>query len=211
MLNETTALHQRPSPAKTRVIDAAAALFRERGYQAVSMRDVAQALDMKQASLYYHVPQGKEQLFVEVTARRLATHQAGLQTAIATADPHLQAQLHAIAHWVFSQPPLHLYTMAGSDMPQLSDENAAYLMRLTHQALFAPLAELFATAVANGTIRQIDPNQMAGCFLSLLEGIIFANEQSFFTGPTPQQSADTLIDVLLHGLLTDSAHSEEPQ
>jgi AcrR family transcriptional regulator len=41
---------------RTRILDAARALFAERGYAGTSMRDLADALGMTKAALYYHFP-----------------------------------------------------------------------------------------------------------------------------------------------------------
>ncbi len=108
------------SEAKRRVLDAAEKLFMERGYTAVTLRDIAQALNIKQASLYYHVAGGKEALFVEVVERNLARHRAGLCTALAQADMLLRAKLLVVVEWLFSQPPLDLGRMIHSDLPALS-------------------------------------------------------------------------------------------
>jgi len=59
------------SDASARVLDAAEQLFIQHGYAAVTLRTIADALGMRQASLYYHFPEGKEQLFVAMATRSL--------------------------------------------------------------------------------------------------------------------------------------------
>lgn len=46
---------------KQEIIHKAASLFKEKGYSAVSMRDIAQEMDMKAASLYNHIS-GKQEI-----------------------------------------------------------------------------------------------------------------------------------------------------
>jgi AcrR family transcriptional regulator len=48
---------------RTRILDAARALFADRGYGGTSMRDLAEALGMTKAALYYHFP-GKAQILL---------------------------------------------------------------------------------------------------------------------------------------------------
>ncbi len=48
---------------KTEIINVAAKLFREKGFSAVTMRDIAQAMDIKAASLYNHI-QSKQEILV---------------------------------------------------------------------------------------------------------------------------------------------------
>jgi len=45
---------------KTEIINIAAKLFKEKGYSAVTMRDIAQAMDIKAASLYNHIKSKQE-------------------------------------------------------------------------------------------------------------------------------------------------------
>lgn len=45
---------------KTEIITVSAKLFKEKGYSAVTMRDIAQALDIKAASLYNHIKSKQE-------------------------------------------------------------------------------------------------------------------------------------------------------
>ncbi len=48
---------------KSEIIHISAKLFRERGYKAVSMRDIAKSIDIKAASLYNHI-QSKQEILM---------------------------------------------------------------------------------------------------------------------------------------------------
>jgi AcrR family transcriptional regulator len=74
---------------RNRILDVAEMLFQERGYTAVAMRDIAEALGVRQASLYYYFS-NKEQLFVSVRERGFERHRVGLQAAFARADEELR-------------------------------------------------------------------------------------------------------------------------
>jgi AcrR family transcriptional regulator len=183
------------TPARERVISTAETLFAERGYAAVTLRDIADALQMRQASLYHHVPGGKEALFVEVTERTLHRHRAGLEAAIDAAGDDLRAQLKAAAGWLLSQPVMNYGRMMQSDMPAIGIPHAEQLRKTTNDSLFVPLRRVF-----EGVFRQ-SPHRasyMAGTFLSLVEGLQNLPE-SFSPVPRPHM-ADFLIDVLLDGL-----------
>jgi AcrR family transcriptional regulator len=45
---------------KKEIINVSAKLFKEKGYSAVTMRDIAQAMDIKAASLYNHIKSKQE-------------------------------------------------------------------------------------------------------------------------------------------------------
>lgn len=71
---------------KERIIDAGMAEFAESGYQGLSMRRVAQRLDAKAGSLYYHMP--SKAVLVQLMADRVArqAYDAGT-AALAALDP----------------------------------------------------------------------------------------------------------------------------
>lgn len=182
-----------PSEARERVLQVAEQLFSERGYTAVTLRDIANALKMKQASLYHHVPGGKEELFVEVTERGLLRHKRQLEQAIAQSPPTLPEQMRAAAHWLLSQPPVNLSRMTRSDMPAIAEEHAQRLTRIAYEALLLPLVHIFVGA---GLTRP-DPILLAGTFLAIVEAIHDARNYTDVPGVTMMEE---MIEVLLHGL-----------
>lgn len=52
------------------ILDAAALIFREKGYHATSMRDIAQAVELKKGSLYHHVS-SKQDILLALLDRAL--------------------------------------------------------------------------------------------------------------------------------------------
>lgn len=187
------------NPARTRVLDTAQQLFHERGYKAVTMQDIAQALGMRQASLYYHAPRGKEQLFVDVASRTFERHREGLQQAIRSAGPDIRRQLLAVAGWLASQPPLNLFAMMHADMPALEYENVELLSLQAYRSLFGPLTEAFQAAQARGEIQDVSPDLLAGSFLGLMESIAYASANQP-ASPPRQVMAEIVIGMMLDGL-----------
>src|SRR3989442_12142279 len=86
------AAHERVT-ASERILRAATALFRERGYHGSSMRTLARGLRMEAASLYYHFASKQEILFA-ILDRTLADLLPGVGRAAAAGDgpqPRLRA------------------------------------------------------------------------------------------------------------------------
>jgi AcrR family transcriptional regulator len=87
---------QRPGgTAREEILDAAAELFTSRGYAATSTRTIADAVGVRQASLYYHFD-SKEELLEELlaeTVRPSLAFAASLEISTAPAD----AQLFSLA------------------------------------------------------------------------------------------------------------------
>jgi AcrR family transcriptional regulator len=182
---------------RNRILDVAEMLFQERGYTAVAMRDIAEALGVRQASLYYYFS-NKEQLFVSVRERGFERHRVGLQAAFARADEELRSQLQAAADWFLSQPPIKFLGMMQSDMPSLSKEAEQHLSRVSFQSTFVPIMQIFVVAQANGKIRNVQPKLLTGFFLSVLESIPFVFKPG--ETATKEEMAKEMISVLLEGI-----------
>lgn len=194
------------SGATRRVLEVAERLFMERGYAAVTLRDVADALGMRQASLYYHFPEGKEQLYQAVMERVFARHCAGMSAAIQAARPRLRDQLQAVADWFGTQGAINFLGMMYADLPALSPAGAQRVSQSAFGAMFGPLHTIFADAQARGEARPHHPDLMAGFYIALLDGITFSlTQQNHLPREVLTREA---VALMLHGL---SAHPEPTQ
>lgn len=191
-------VNQVPSNARERVLIAAETLFRQRGYNSVTMRDIAEEVGIRQASLYYHFPT-KEQLFITVTEQVFERHRVGLQQALAGAGSDLRGQLQAASCWFISQPPLNFLSLMQTDMPALSEEQTQRLSLMFRQCIFDPIRHAFLTAQEQHQIRGVKPNILAGFFLLLvMDGINYA---SALPETSPKDvMASEIVSILLDGL-----------
>src|SRR5215469_1102595 len=90
------ARRERPRRRAEEVIDAAAAVFAERGYHGASTQDVADRLGMRQASLYYYFP-SKEAALEQVCLRSVGDFVDRAQ-AIARAPGRAADKLTTLIH-----------------------------------------------------------------------------------------------------------------
>ena len=101
----TAALDLRTSPRVPRtdnrlstILDAAAQLFRQKGYRVTSMRDIAAASGMLAGSLYYHFA-SKEELLVAVYAEGVRRISVSVRAVLARdLDPWAQLEAVCAAH-----------------------------------------------------------------------------------------------------------------
>lgn len=187
------------SVARQRVVEAAERLFMERSYNAISLRDIADALGIKQASLYYHFPQGKEEIYVVVAERAFARHAEGMSAAIASAAT-LPEQLHAVAAWFATQPRMCLMGMIHADLPALHEDPMASVTQAAYLGIFRPLMQAFRQAQERGEIaRDFHPALLAGAFLALLDGLSIGEQMA--KGQSREEMAEGLIQLFLNGVL----------
>ncbi|MBN8620564.1 MAG: TetR/AcrR family transcriptional regulator [Anaerolineae bacterium] len=188
------------SDSRERVLDAAEKLFMERGYASVTMRDIANLLGVRQAALYYHAPQGKEQLFREVVDRFMQRQQQGLEDVIAAAPSHLEHQLTAVMRWLVTQSPVDMIRMLRSDASHISESYAAELLRKVDQSMMRPLITVVLAAQERGEIRPLDPHVMVGMLLAVINWIKYFDSSQAISVSTDDMIHD-IIGVVLHGVV----------
>lgn len=199
---EIPAMESSIADTKQRVLNVAEALFMERGYSAITLRDIADALEIKQASLYYHFPDGKEQIFTAVAGQVFTRHQVAIEAAIESVtgkpETRLADRLGVVLVALLELPPMNLTSLMHADMPVLTEKNRACLTRQAHDSIFAPLRNIFAASQAGGEIRDVDVDIITGAFLSIIDGLRFRQTQ---VNPMPvAKMAEQLVDVLMDGL-----------
>jgi TetR/AcrR family transcriptional regulator, cholesterol catabolism regulator len=103
----------------------AAEMFFERGYESTTMREIARALDIKVASLYYHFPD-KEQILFELIDSVMGQLSAGLQDVIrGEKDPAVQLAAVVVNHVVLHALRPRASTLGDSELRSLTGERHA--------------------------------------------------------------------------------------
>lgn len=184
--------------ARERVLAAAEQLFAQKGYAAVTLRDIAAEVGIRHTSLYHHVPGGKEELFVEVTERNFNRHSVGLKQMMSKTAPDIRSQLQAIANWLLSQPPMDLVRMMHSDMPAIDEAQAERLSLLALESLIIPIEEALQRAAQQGEVSHHNLTLVAGGILGMIESLYAIPEYAVIGSRAAM--AHELIDVLLDGL-----------
>lgn len=187
------------SDARERVLMAAERLFSERGYTSVKLKDIAEAAGIRHATLYHHVPGGKEALNIEVTERTLTPHHQGIHAVIQQYDGNLRAQLLGIAEWLLSHPPLDFLRLVKSDIISLDPAKTSYLSQLALESMIAPIAAVLYAAKARGEVEHDD--------LGLIAGGLFGMFESMHLIPTGEYTKSRtimigqLLDAVLYGIV----------
>jgi len=186
------------SPREDQVRAAALRLFKEKGYHATSMRDIATAVGINKGSLYSYI-HSKEDLLIPVFERAMGVllEQIEQITADASLSPteRLKRAIHAHVSAVANN--LDVLTVYLSEWRQLATESLA-----TNRGQRERYAELFhqilRDGVAAGEFRSMDTR------IVMLGMIGMSNYLFRWYRPdgrlTPSQVADELIEMVMHGV-----------
>jgi TetR/AcrR family transcriptional regulator, cholesterol catabolism regulator len=183
---------------RRQIEDAASALFRERGYAATSVRDIAHVLNLQGGSLYAHVA-SKEDVLWSIVSRAADRFQAEVGP-LTRGDSGPPARLREMIR-------AHVSVVAGAQRDAvvflhewrfLSPERRAAMAarRDAYEALFR---EVIAEGVETGDFAPIDPRMSAMAILSALNGI------ASWYRPDGELTADQVAEHYAHIFLRSLA------
>jgi TetR/AcrR family transcriptional regulator, cholesterol catabolism regulator len=163
-----------PADAETqsaaRIRAAAIALFRQRGYHGATVRELASAVQMETASLYYHYP-SKQDLLVDLIDRTMDRLIAGVQQSVADvqgAEARLRAALrfHVDFHTAHQDEAF----VSHSELRALEPDNLRRIVakRDRYEGL---MRELLSAGVDEGVFSIADVRLLAKAVLMMCSGV----------------------------------------
>jgi AcrR family transcriptional regulator len=177
---------------------AALCLFKEKGYHATSMRDIANAVGINKGSLYSYI-KSKEDLLIPVFERAMGVLLVQIEQI--TADPslppteRLKRAIHA--HVTAVADNLDVLTVYLSEWRQLAAESLA-TNRAQRERYAALFHQILRDGVATGEFRPMDTR------IVMLGMIGMCNYLFRWYRPdgrlTPDQVADELIEMVMQGV-----------
>jgi AcrR family transcriptional regulator len=185
------------SPRRQQIEEAASALFRERGYAATSVRDIAHALNIQGGSLYAHVA-SKEDVLWSIVSRAADRFNSQVGPVAVTPGPaptRLRQMIRAHVGVVTDNQRdasvfLHEWRFLGdARREQMAARRDAY------EALFR---RAIGEGIATGDFGPIDAKLTATALLTALNGIATWYRPD---GPlTADEIADAYADLFLSAL-----------
>jgi len=166
-------IQPRAEETRTRILDAAAAGFAERGYDGTSVAEICDRAGVSKGAFYHHFP-SKQDLFLELLERWLDLLEDQLDAVRGQENP-VPVQLLAMADMI-----RHVFQAAGDQLPVFIE----FWARATHdpvtwQATIAPyhryqryFSRMIRAGVAEGTLRPVDPDTAARVVVSLAVGVV---------------------------------------
>jgi AcrR family transcriptional regulator len=176
------------------------------GYLGVSLEEVARDVGVSKPALYYHFPQGKEELFVAIAHRALEHHREGLERAMAVHEAGAD-KLRAVARWLMSESNREHPMDELRDLARfVSEQHQIELAEGFFVSLYGPIHRAISSAVESGEFSENSPEFLTWALLSLLSGMLQANNAP--AGPalpeatqTANGMADRTVDLFLSGVL----------
>jgi len=188
----------KPIDRKTEIINVAAKLFKEKGYSAVTMRDIAQAMDIKAASLYNHI-KSKQEILVLIVIE-IAEEFTNVMNEIVNSDISAIKKIeHVIQlHIDITLRNADALACLNNDWMHLTANDLVYFikMREVYEDNFRITIQ---KGIADGEIKNLNIEVIIFSTLSTLRTLYlwYGKKKS----PNPQVLKSNMIEVLLKGII----------
>lgn len=189
------------SPRDAEIFDHAVRIFKQKGYHATSMRDIARAVGLQKGSLYHYIS-GKEELLFRIFSQGSTALTARLEQIIASKNPPAEKLHCAIeAHLIELCEQLDIFTVYLSERRALKNSHHAKVRREgeEHARL---LEKIIKQGIASGDFRAVDTKMAAHAILGMCNWLYqwySANGRL-----EPKEIADVFADLVLNGLETEN-------
>jgi len=155
---------------------AAAKLFRDRGYQATSMRDLAEAVDLKASSLYNHIG-SKEEILKEICMANAEKFSLGMEQ-INSQDitPLQKIELLIKLHIDVAKSDYTSVTSFNDEWRHLG-EPALSDFKEKRRQYEKQFLEILNQGISSGTLRNIDPQIYLYTILSSMQWVYHSSSE----------------------------------
>ncbi len=190
----------RDNQTRDKLLEHALRLFADRGYAATSIRDIIEAAEVTQPTLYYYFS-NKQSLFTTLVEQHYAASQDLLTQELESAAGCV-AKLSLLLNASFvhcSRNPLAARLMFQTYFGPRIAEIERVLERVTKQR-FAMVVDIMKEGLVTGQLRQSDPDFLALGFCCLMDQTLNLLSRK----KRPQKSltrklADSLLHLFLYG------------
>lgn len=189
-------LNMKQETRKNQILNTAAKLFKEKGYSAVTMRDIAKAMGIKAASLYNHI--SSKQDILKTIIISLAEEFTEEMNIISDSEDGSIEKLRQIVALHIKITTSNTYEMAtlNNDWMHLEDQLDYYLsLRLNYEEDFR---NIIKEGILNNEIVDANPDTMLFSILSTLRSLYTWIPKK--EDVKPKELASNLSAILINGI-----------
>ena len=184
------------------ILEAANRHFMQEGFRGISMRQIAEAVGVTKAALYYHF-KDKEELFVAIVEEYLVAMSTMIDE-VTSSGLDTRTQIAELVRRILAQPPEQrsIIRLASQELSNVSPENRARFLEMYHSRFIGRITALLAAGMARGELRPMNANIATWTLLGMM--------YPYFHPAPPSQAlptetvVDELLTIYLDGLASSS-------
>lgn len=192
-MEKSQANRKDPEWTKSRILSVAQQLFMEKGYRAVTTREIAAQCEITQPALYYHYSD-KQSLYIAMLERFVSHIQKRLRVV---GDGTIAVRLEGMLEVLSAEHPTSMMMMVHDILVEFKEENRKRIFSLWKETYLDPFIKIFEEMQKEGMLREsIQPEDAARfCLLTLGQTMSQWKEKP----KTLAGQYSLLVDLILNG------------
>ena len=188
----------KPLDRKSEIINCAAKLFKEKGYSAVTMRDIAQALDIKAASLYNHI-KSKQEILVLIIIEIAEEFTAVMNEIVNSNQTSIEKIKKVIQlHISITIRDRDFLACLNNDWMHLTDNELVYFVKM-REDYEENFSRIIKSGILNNEIKSLNPEVIIFSIHSTLRTLYLWYGKK--NGLTENSLKKNMEEVLLKGIV----------
>jgi AcrR family transcriptional regulator len=189
------------SDLREQIMRAARTLLIERGYRGLTMREIAEAVNVSKAALYYYF-KDKEQLLAAILDAYLDDMEA-LLAPLEAADLPVRQKVSIMVEQILSQPAENraIIRLSSQEMAQLSPPARQAFDQAYHRKFLLKIQSILEAGMRSGELRQTDPTIATWVLLGMMYPYFYPVHSIDL--PAPVDVAYQLVDIFMDGMAAE--------
>ncbi len=186
------------SDLRLTILTQATRLLLDRGYRGLSMREIAQAVGVSKAALYYHF-KDKEQLFLAILEEYLEMMAQDIGD-ICMVSNSSRIRIRLLVERTLARPAEQraVIRLASQEVVHLSQQARLSFEVLYHDKFINQIQSIFQNGIEQGDLRSFDPHVAAWALLGMMYPYFYPAH--FHELPDPDQVTRQLVSIFLDGI-----------
>jgi AcrR family transcriptional regulator len=186
------------SDLRQQILSTAKNLFIQQGYHGLSMREIAEALGVSKAALYYHF-RDKEELLLAILDAYLDEMEAALMF-IQREQVGARRQIRALVELILQQPADQraVIRLSSQEMAQLSLPARQSFDQAYHRKFLDRIRSILSDGIQSGELRPVHPTVAAWALLGMMYPYFYPAHSSDLLPPV--EVAESLVNIFLDGV-----------
>lgn len=182
----------------SKIIATAEKLFSEKGYDRVSMREIAETAGISKGLIYYHF-KDKEALYTELAREGIEALGSQLSQAIAVGKtPKEKIRIYIRNFYELVSSKEQLIKILARELTNEEGEVSGYILKQADE-MISKLASIVQEGVNNGDFRSVDPRLTAVSLFGL--AVAFVSEKMLFgAAASAEKLSEHLYSVFNEGI-----------
>jgi AcrR family transcriptional regulator len=186
-----------PADIRERILEAATVLFVAQGYRGISMREIAEAVGVSKAGVYYHF-RDKEALFLAILSHNLERMEAIMRQA-RQAGPSARQQITYMVRAIFELAPDQraIIRLASQEMTHLSQAVRAEFARLYRDKFTGQVEAMLRAGMDAGELRAMDAGLATWVLLGMMYPFFYPSQSR--EEDSSGEAIELILDIFFEG------------